>query len=115
MKRTIRLNETELNSLIAESVRRTLKEWNGKGFRKLSYVNETRKKADKLANKILAEVTTKLNESANTRYKGFECVNTSNNPSFPTYAIVSPQGEEIGTTLFPSEMKEIVDEYLNGN
>ena len=59
--------------------------------------------------------TGSLNESANTRYKGFKCVNTSNNPSFPTYAIISPKGEQIGTTLFPSEMKEIVDEYLNGN
>ena len=55
-----------------------------------------------------------LNESANTRYKGFKCVNTSDDPSFPTYAIISPQGEEIGTTLFPSEMKEIVDQYLRG-
>ena len=59
--------------------------------------------------------TSSLNESANTRYKGFKCINTSNDPSFPTYAIISPQGEEIATTLFPSEMKEIVDEYLNGN
>lgn len=124
MKRTIKLNKTELNNLIAESVRRTLKEWNNKNLQNLPYVNETREKADKLTNKILAEVTTKLkgnkptsslNESANTRYKGFKCVNTSNDPSFPTYAIISPQGEQIGTTLFPSEMKEIVDEYLNGN
>ena len=234
MKHTIRLNKTELNNLIAESVRRTLKEWNNKNFRKLPYVNESREKANRLTDKILAEVRRKLkgnkklneqqgsglwaeirfvqggdddyeeilqmfcgdndayceanaqpvidylkqwdsdeceitpnkpriakfdtsyadengeytllynssiggdfllyrpaneqeidwyensgpgslNESANTRYKGFKCVNTSNDPSFPTYAIVSPQGEEIGTTLFPSEMKEIVDEYLNGN
>ena len=56
-----------------------------------------------------------LYESANVRYKGFKCVNTSNDPSFPTYSIVSPDGETIGNTLFPSEMKEIVDDYINGN
>ena len=50
----------------------------------------------------------------NTRYKGFKCVNTSDDPSFPTYAIISPQGETIANILFPSEMKEIVDEYLRG-
>lgn len=55
-----------------------------------------------------------MNESANMRYKGFKCVNTSDDPSFPTYAIISPQGETIADILFPSEMKEIVDEYLNG-
>lgn len=201
MKRKIKLNKTELKNLIAESVRRTLKEWNNdyegndldydsiqmqamsvipkmeqngqeiswrsvaeqmgfrletlngddmellkdaiedvmsenevdphwkedmefeNDFQNLPYANESRKKANKLTNKILAEVTRRLkykstsslNESANTRYKGFKCVNTSDDPSFPIYTIISPQGEEIATTLFPSEMKEIVDEYLNGN
>lgn len=59
MKRTIKLNKTELNNLIAESVRRTLKEWNNNGFRKLPYVNESREKANKLTDKILAEVRKK--------------------------------------------------------
>lgn len=211
MKRTVRLNKTDLKNLIAESVRRTMKEWNNdyegndldydsiqmqamsviprmeqsgqaiswrsvaeqmgfrletlngedmellkdaiedvmyedeknphwkedmefeNDFQNLPYANESRKKTRELTGKILAEVTRRLkgneeqetswhmdnspaslNESANTRYKGFKCVNTSNDPSFPTYAVVSPQGEQIATTLFPSEMKEIVDEYLRG-
>lgn len=46
------------------------------------------------------------------RYKGFKCVNVSNDPSFPSYAIISPEGKTIDKTLFPSEMKEIVDNYL---
>ena len=55
-----------------------------------------------------------MNEGVH-RYKGFKCVNVSNDPSFPSYAIISPEGETIGNTLFPSEMKEIVDNYLNGS
>lgn len=45
-------------------------------------------------------------------YKGFKCVNVSDDPSFPSYEIISPDGKSIGSTLFPSEMKEIVDGFL---
>ena len=55
-----------------------------------------------------------LNESANTRYKGFKCVNVSDDPSFPVYEIISQYGDVIATTLFPSEMEEIVDNFLYG-
>jgi len=46
------------------------------------------------------------------RYKGFKYINVSDDPSFPSYAIISPEGKTIDKTLFPSEMKEIVDNYL---
>ena len=75
MKRTIRLNESELRRIISESIKE------------------------------------KLNEGVH-RYKGFKCVNVSKDPSFPSYEIVSPDGKTIGSTLFPSEMKEIVDNYI---
>lgn len=50
----------------------------------------------------------------NCSYKGFKCVNISKDSSFPYYAIISPKGEDIEHTLFPSDMKEIVDNYLKG-
>lgn len=49
------------------------------------------------------------------RYKGFTVANISKDPSFPMYGIFSPEGEQIETTMFPSELKEIVDAYLSGN
>ena len=63
-----------------------------------------------LRDMIKESVYLALNETK--RYKGFTCVNVSKDPSFPSYGIFSPHGEQIGSTLFPSDMKEIVDEYL---
>lgn len=48
------------------------------------------------------------------RYKGFTVANISKDPSFPMYGIFSPEGEQIETTMFPSDLKEIVDAYLSG-
>ncbi len=67
---------------------------------------------DKLVTNIAKNVLRQLNEGRYT-YRGFKCVNISDNPSFPSYAIISPEGEQIETTQFPSDMKEIVDEYLS--
>ena len=47
------------------------------------------------------------------KYKGFRCENISNDPSFPYYGIFAPNGKQIETTLFPSELKEIVNNYLS--
>lgn len=86
MKRTIRLTESELTRMITECVK--------------SSINVNKKKA--------------LKEGTH-RYKGFKCVNISRDPSFPSYQVISPEGEAIGSTLFPSEMKTMVDDYLAGN
>jgi len=86
MKKTIRLTESELTRMITECVRKT--------------IQANRKKT--------------LKEGLH-RYKGFKCVNISKDPSFPSYQVISPEGEAIGSTLFPSNMKEMVDDYLAGN
>lgn len=49
------------------------------------------------------------------RYKGFTCSNISNDPSFPNYGIFTPEGKQIDTTIFPSDFKEIVNDYLKNN
>jgi hypothetical protein len=86
MKRTIRLTESELTRMITECVK--------------SSIHSNSKKT--------------LKEGVH-RYKGFKCVNISKDPSFPSYQVISPEGEAIGSTLFPSEMKKMVDDYLAGN
>ncbi len=45
------------------------------------------------------------------KYKGFSCVNISD-CAFPIYGIFAPDGKQIDSTLFPSEMKQIVNNYL---
>lgn len=45
-------------------------------------------------------------------YKGFKCANISKDPSFPIYGIFAPSGEQIETALFPSELKQIVNNFL---
>lgn len=86
MKRTVKLTESELKRMITECVK--------------SSIRSNKKKA--------------LKEGVH-RYKGFKCVNISKDPSFPSYQVISPEGEAIGSTLFPSEMKKMVDDYLAGN
>ena len=65
--------------------------------------------------RMIAESIKNIMNEGVYRYKGFKCVNVSDNPSFPSYAIISPEGETIDNTLFPSEMKEIVDNFLKKN
>lgn len=68
---------------------------------------------NKLRGMIHMAVRNVLNEGR-FRYKGFTVANISKDPSFPMYGIFSPEGEQIETTMFPSELKEIVDAYLSG-
>lgn len=46
------------------------------------------------------------------RYKGYTITNVSD-PAFPMYGIFTPNGERVGTTLFPSDFKEIVNKHIN--
>ena len=47
------------------------------------------------------------------KYKGFRVENISKDASFPYYGIFAPNGKQIETTLFPSDLKQIVNNYLS--
>lgn len=46
------------------------------------------------------------------KYKGFTLSNVSTDPSFPSYQVTDKKGCFVASTLFPSELKEIVERHL---
>lgn len=75
-------------------------------------MEESRKRMLKQVKQLVKENTQKMLSEGRFSYKGFKISNISKDPSFPVYGIYSPEGECIDSTLFPSELKEIVDNYL---